>query len=113
MASEDPNTTSSSQPSSQDRSYPLIVEWLGEPVILNYTKGPLPSSPWEIERGKVEARAGVFILEEVDTFGVVARKLREDGLNSPVFLSWGAIQTVQKVPDHDSDDEGEPMLRDT
>ena len=42
------------------------------------------------------ARSGLFVLTEVSDWGLVARKIMNDGeLNAPVFVSWGAVQTIQ------------------
>jgi hypothetical protein len=74
-----PEGSESTEGLPEEVEQPWLVNLLGQPVILNYTRGPFPESPWRIEKGPLDARAGLFILTEVSDWGLVARKIMEDG----------------------------------
>jgi hypothetical protein len=97
----------------EQSQHPRIVDWLGRPVVINYVNGPFPDSPWEIKKGKSEAKSGLFILEEVSDWGIMVRKIGEDGLLPAVFISWGSVQTMRHIEEqeHAEGQRGESEAR--
>ncbi len=100
----------------QEQEYPRsgIYEWENKLVIVGYTGSPYPDTPWDIERGSLEARAGMFVLTEVSDLGIMASKLakkeREEGedqiyLDDPIFIPWASVHSVRSLePSSDSSD---------
>ena len=83
-------------------SRPAIYEWESELVVLYYTGGPFPSNPYEIERGSLESRSGVFGLDEVSDVGLMARKVGKGEGESityekPVFIPWGSVHFIERL----------------
>lgn len=71
-------------------------------MIVNYSRGPYWAEledPYSLARGAVEGREGVFYLTEVSDFGVlVNRFMRDGGLGPEVFLPWGTIHAIYRLP---------------
>jgi hypothetical protein len=81
-----------------EHTRPAVFEWEGEAVILFYTGGPFPESPFEIQKGSLESRSGLFGLDEVSELGVMVRKIRQGGeLEEPVFIPWGSVHFVERL----------------
>jgi hypothetical protein len=96
-----------------EHSRPTVYEWTGELVILHYTGGPFPQSPWEIEKGGLEARSALFGVDEVSELGVIVRKIREGGkLDDPLFIPWGSVLSMRvfspSEPIEDTEKAGQP-----
>ncbi len=96
-----------------ERPLPTVYEWEGELVIINYTGGPFPGSPWDIQQGSLEARSGLFGLDEVSDLGVMARKVRKGGeIDDPVFIPWGSVHSISVLnlneTEGDAEEAGQP-----
>lgn len=92
--------SSGSQP--VERSEPAVYEWVGEIVIVNYSRGPSwaeANDPYDIARGPIEGREGVFFLQEVSRLGVLLRRpIRDEGFAEPFFMPWGSVHMIELVP---------------
>ncbi len=87
----------------QEHQRPTVYEWIGKPVFLNYSSGPSwideQIDPFSLARGVIEGREGIFFLSEVSNVGVLVQKLQRSGdLAAPVFIPWGAVHTIQRLP---------------
>jgi hypothetical protein len=87
------------------RSRPTVYEWENELVIIYYTGAPFPGSPYEIEKGSPESRAGLFGLDEVSDLGVIVRKIgkgEDDSITyeHPVFIPWGSVHFMERLEDY-------------
>jgi hypothetical protein len=96
-----------------ERAEPLYYAWLGQPVVINYARGPswvALEDPYEAAKGPVEAREALFLLEQAGSVGVgVRRILRDDDdreqLGILLFIPWGAIHAMYSAIADDLDDE--------
>jgi hypothetical protein len=89
-----------------------VYEWEDKIVMLGYTGSPYPDTPWEIERGSLEARAGMFVLTEVSDLGIMASKLARSVeeknriqvyLDDPIFIPWASVHSIRLLePPNDS-----------
>ncbi len=92
---------------SRKQERPAVYEWKGRPAIVGYTGGPYPSGVFDIERGSLEARSGLFLLTEVSDLGIMARKLvkakKDEGegeeakLDDPIFIPWASVHSIRVV----------------
>jgi hypothetical protein len=86
---------------------------VGELIILNYVRGPHLEGAVDVTEtatGPLEGREGTFFLEEVGTLGIVARRImpsNPEGLGPPVFVSWGAINSIVLFDDVTEEEEPE------
>lgn len=97
-----------------ERVEPLYYKWLGEAVVINYSRGPSwldIKDPYEVARGAIEGREALFYLEQAGSEGIGVRRLLEgeDGeekLGVLLFLPWGAIHSIFRAePEEQPDDE--------
>lgn len=76
---------------------PVLADWVGYWVFISHLSGPNADSedPSKSVKGEPEARTEVFLLEGYGSHGVEVKP----GLGQPtVFMSWGAVLTVQGPP---------------
>jgi hypothetical protein len=87
-------------PESARRNEATVYDWLGQFVIVNYTRGPAwddINDPFDIARGPLEGRESPFFLQEVSSLGImVQRPLRKQNTwGPPVFLPWGSVHAIR------------------
>ncbi len=99
------------------RVKPLFYKWLGEPVIINYSRGPSwfeTEDPYEVARGAVEGREALFLLEEAGPQGVGARRILKgdedrDELGDLLWLPWSSIHAMfSALPEDEEEPPDEP-----
>lgn len=75
----------------------VLSEWMGYWVFISYLSGPSadPEEPSKAIKGEPEARTATFLLEQYGAHGVEVKPSRE---HPTVFMSWGAVLTVQGPP---------------
>lgn len=93
---------------------PAVYNWKGQLVFISYVGGPEVgelANAFSIVRGPVEAKLGVFLLDEVSSLGVMLMKpligdYKKVKFDSAFFVPWTAIQMIDvlKAP---NDSEGE------
>ena len=91
----------------------MVYEWERELVIIYYMGGPFPESPWDVEKGSLEARSGLFGLDEVSELGVMVSKIRQAGkLDEPIFIPWGSMLSMSTLtadePEEDTEEADQP-----
>lgn len=75
----------------------VLSDWVGYWVFISHLSGPNSDSedPSKPVKSEPEARTEVFLLEGVGAHGLEVKP----GLGQPtVFMSWGAVLTVQGPP---------------
>lgn len=95
------------------RVEPLFYKWLGEPVIINYSRGPSwfeLEDPYEVARGAVEGREALFFLEEAGVQGVGVRRILKgddngEELGALLWLPWSAIHTMFSALPEDEEEQ--------
>jgi hypothetical protein len=63
-------------PESARRNEATVYDWLGQFVIVNYTRGPAwddINDPFDIARGPLEGRESPFFLQEVSSLGIMVQ----------------------------------------
>ncbi len=84
------------------REEPTVYDWVGDLVLVNYTRGPYweeVKDPYDIARGALEGREGVFLLQEVSSLGVLVRRPVPEKQNwaQPVFMPWVSVHAVRQL----------------
>jgi hypothetical protein len=101
VAQEERQNSEEKQKPEHPRS--AVYEWENQIAIVGYSGSPSPDTPWEIEKGSPEARAGMFVLTEVSDLGIMVNKLIIRGksdearvyLDDPIFLPWASIHSIR------------------
>jgi hypothetical protein len=82
---------------SSNSSNSVLSDWIGYWVFISHMSGPNSDTedPSKPVKSAPEARTEVFLLEGYDDHGLEVKP----GLGQPtVFMSWGAVLTVQGPP---------------
>lgn len=78
-------------------------------MLINYTRGPSwgdIEDPYDLARGALEGREGVFYLQELSNLGVLVRRpIRDGDFGEPAFIPWGSIHVITELPDVDETEE--------
>lgn len=86
------------------RERPSVYDWVGDIVLLTYVGGPefsdLRGDAFSIAKSPVEAKLGIFLLAEVNELGVMVQKAERGeeqklSFDTPFFVPWGAVQTLE------------------
>jgi hypothetical protein len=89
-----------------ETSRPTVYDWVDGLVLLSYAGGPefadLSDNAYSLVRGPVESKLGIFLLKEVNTLGVLVRKVkRGEGeklrYDSAIFIPWAAVQLIRDL----------------
>lgn len=76
---------------------PVLSEWVGYWVFISYLSGPNadPEEPSKAMKGEPETMTAAFLLEQYGTYGIEVRRSQD---HPTVFMSWGAVLSIQGPP---------------
>ena len=89
-----------------ETSRPTVYDWVNGLVLLSYAGGPefadLSDNAYGVVKGPVESKLGIFLLKEVNTLGVLVRKVKRGegeklSYDPAIFVPWAAVQLIRDL----------------